>query len=232
MREISNSATAVQFVFRLSCSLCSHAPCPVPSPSLSLSSPAPAPAPIIVDVNGVVHAALRFLKNVSLSFVHRRHRSERCWCRARRSLSSRPLPFVGVVHTVLRFLKNISLSFVHHRHRSERCWRRTQASLLPHPLDTDIVGVVPAAVSPPVLFPSPLSPLQRSSAVCSLPEHALSHPSVIFASAAIHVTTGVFLPLHQRHSTSPSLSFFVLAGFFDADGNPFIVAAAHPSVNV
>lgn len=81
----------------------------------------------------------------------------------------------------------------------------SQASLLPHPLDTDIVGVVPAAVSPPVLFPSPLSPLQRSSAVCSLPEHALSHPSVIFASAAIHVTTGVFLPLHKRHSTSPSL---------------------------
>ena len=83
VRKISNSATAVQFVFRPSCSLCSHAPCPVPSPSSSSSSSSPAPALVIVDVNGVVHAALRFLKNVSLSFVHRRHRSERCWHRAR-----------------------------------------------------------------------------------------------------------------------------------------------------
>ena len=129
MQEISNSATAIQFVFRPSCSLCSHAPCPVPSPSSSSSS-SPAPALVIVDVNGVVHAALRFLKNVSLSFVHRRHRSERCWRRARRSLSSRLLPFVGVVHAVLRFLKNVSLSFVHCRHRSERCWRRAR---LKHP---------------------------------------------------------------------------------------------------
>ena len=84
VRKISNSATAVQFVFRPSCSLCSHAPCPVPSPSLlSLLSLLPAPALVIVDVNSVVHAALRFLKNVSLSFVHRRHRSERCWRCAR-----------------------------------------------------------------------------------------------------------------------------------------------------
>ena len=93
MREISNLATAVQFVFRPSCSLCSHAPCPVPSPSSSSSS-LPAPALIIVDMNSVVHAALHFLKNVSLSFVHHRHRSERCWHHARLPSRLKVLPLV------------------------------------------------------------------------------------------------------------------------------------------
>ena len=215
----------------LSCSLCSHASCSVPSLSLSLSL-SPTPAPVIINMNGVVHTALHFLKNISLSFIHCLHHSECCWRRAHCSLSSRPLPFVSVVQTVLHFLKNISLSFIHCCHCSECCWCRAQASLLPHPLDTDIVGIMPTTVSSPILFPSPLSPLQRSLVVCLLSKHALSYPSVIFTSTTIHVTTGVFLPLQQQHSISPSSSFFVLAGFFNADGNSFIVVTAHPSVNV
>ena len=102
-------------------------------------------------------------------------------------------------------------SFHHHRHCSECCWRCAclKHPLLSHPLIIIIVGIVPATVCPPVLSPSPLLPLQRSLALCSLPGHVLSHPSVIIASAAIHVTIASSCSLHQRCST-PSLSFLVL----------------------
>ena len=80
MWEISNSATAVQFVFCPSCSLCSHALCPIPSPSLSslsLSSPTACRHP------------------------HHCHRLCQCWRRARCSplLKLASLSFV-IVTTV------------------------------------------------------------------------------------------------------------------------------------
>ena len=190
VREISNSVTAVQFVFRPSCSLCSHAPCPFPSLS---SSPPPLPTPPSSSSTSCSLFSAFSSTFPSLSSSSPLLRAPYALCPIPSLLSSPAFVIISVVLAVLRFLKHVSLSFV------------TVATA------ESAVGIVLASST---LIPihsssfatcSPLSDLPFwSSPLCLLPGDAPFHLSIIISSTAVRSPSGLFclisvvLPPHLR----------------------------------